>query len=125
MENQEITLHESDIKTLKGLAVHAAQALANKATATDEISSITVALEKELRRINQLNGVPEMEIQKIVRTLVVAGLSLSILHDRWQPCPNCGGKDRFRFNFTSNTFACNHCTPISQKFNQFASWFKL
>lgn len=57
METQEITLHESDIKTLKGLAVHAAKALADKATATDEISSITAALEKELRRINQLIGI--------------------------------------------------------------------
>lgn len=69
MNTQEIqtpTLHESDIATLKQIAVFVAQEIAKKATATDEIHSCTVALEEELQRINQLNGMkPEMVYKNI------------------------------------------------------------
>ena len=66
MENQNITLHESDIKTLKEFAVAIANALAQKATNTDDIHQHTVALENELRRINQLDNMkPKIEYVRL------------------------------------------------------------
>ena len=56
--NTNPTLHQSDLSTLKQFAVIVAQALAQKATSTDEIHQCTVALEQELRRINQLPFAP-------------------------------------------------------------------
>lgn len=58
MNQETITLHESDITTLKQIAVFVAQEIAKKATRTDEIHQCTVALETELHRINQLPFAP-------------------------------------------------------------------
>lgn len=51
-------LHEGDLATLKQFALFVAQQVAQQATSTDEIHQYTVALEKELARINQLPFVP-------------------------------------------------------------------
>lgn len=47
-------LHESDLVTLKQIALFTAQKIAEKATSTDEIHQCTAALEQELARINRL-----------------------------------------------------------------------
>jgi putative DNA primase/helicase len=43
----------------------------------------------------------------------VAGLSDEQLRDRHQPCPNCGGRDRYRFTdrHESGDYFCNGCGP--------------
>lgn len=43
------------------------------------------------------------------------GIDPKLLNGKHQPCPSCGGKDRFRYtNFQGNgCFICNHCTPES------------
>ena len=43
------------------------------------------------------------------------GIDPKLLNGKHQPCPSCGGKDRFRYtDFQGNGgFICNHCTPES------------
>ena len=58
-----LTLHISDVENLKSFAIHAAKQLAEKAMTPDEYHRTVIALEQELERINQLNGMkPEIEI---------------------------------------------------------------
>lgn len=47
--------------------------------------------------------------------LASLGMEQKLLNGKHQPCPSCGGKDRFRFtDFQGNGgFICNHCTPES------------
>ena len=45
--------------------------------------------------------------------LVALGFPTTITNGRHQPCPNCGGTDRFRFDNKdgNGTFYCSHCGP--------------
>lgn len=63
-----VTLHLSDIEVLKKVAVHAAECAAAKAATPAEIGNCVAALEVELRRINQLNGMqPEIIYRHVSR----------------------------------------------------------
>lgn len=63
MNQENPVLHESDLVTLKQIALFTAQKIAEKATVSNMINHITVALEQELARINQLPSIPT-EIKK-------------------------------------------------------------
>lgn len=45
--------------------------------------------------------------------LLTLGIDRQLLNGKHQPCPSCGGKDRFRYtDFQGNGgFICNQCTP--------------
>lgn len=48
---------------------------------------------------------------KEIGLLLAAGISDSVLKNKHQPCPLCGGKDRFRFDNKDGrgTYFCSHC----------------
>ena len=43
---------------------------------------------------------------------ILSSLGISVRTDgRHEPCPNCGGKDRFRMEKSGDGFYCNQCSP--------------
>lgn len=63
-----VTLHQSDIEVLKKFAVRLAEHLTTFATKPEHILGCVAALEAELRRINQLNGMqPEIIYRHVSR----------------------------------------------------------
>lgn len=62
--------------------------------------------------------IPEIDIKHATqghwpRILLSLGLPPEVLRNRHQPCPVCGGKDRFRFDDKDGrgTYFCNQCGP--------------
>ncbi len=67
-------------------------------------------LRRELRHV----GIKVSQAVKAARghwAKILPALGVNILKNRHQPCPVCGGKDRFRFDDQEGrgTWFCNQC----------------